>query len=308
MNIIILHGGISSEREVSLKSGKQVGAILKNAGHNITMVDVISPLEIIVNKVKKSIFDLSKIDTDIVFNALHGKYGEDGQIQCLLDIMGIEYTGSTMLASALGMDKSKCYEIVDKFDIDVPKTYEIKSIKELDYIDLPFPLFVKPNNGGSSIASGKVNNESELINLVEEGLRESELVLIQELVIGDEYTCPVLGSGGHAIPLPVGVIKTTNEFFDYQAKYESNQTEEIFPAPIDEKTYKTIQEISLEVHKILGCKGITRSDFIVTKDRIVFLEINTSPGMTESSLCPKSALAHGLSMEQLLTRILNYSN
>jgi D-alanine-D-alanine ligase len=305
MNIIILQGGTSSEREVSIKSATQVANSLEKAGHNVTLIDVIDELHYSYNNKKKSILDLPTLKPDLVFNAMHGKYGEDGQIQALLDILKMKYTGSGLLASALGMDKAKCYEIVDKFEIDVPKTYEIQSIKELDYLDLPFPLFVKPNNGGSSIASAKVENQSQLISIVQEGLEHSDLILVQEMLVGDEYTCPILGSGGHAIALPVGLIKSNNEFFDYAAKYESNLTQEIFPAPIEEKLTKTIQEISLEVHKILGCKGLSRSDFIVTNDRVVFLEINTSPGMTASSLCPKSALAHGLNMEQLLNRIIN---
>jgi D-alanine-D-alanine ligase len=305
MNIVILQGGISAEREISIKSAAQVANSLEKSGHNVTLVDIINELQFEINNTKKSILELALLNPDIVFNALHGKFGEDGQIQTLLDIMKLKYTGSGALASALGMNKAKCYEIMDKFDIDVPKTYEIQSLKEVDYLDLPFPLFIKPNNGGSSIASGKVDNESQLLTLVEEGLSHSDMVLVQEMLVGVEYTCPVLGSGGHAIALPVGLIKTNNEFFDFHAKYESNQTEEIFPAPIDEKTFKTIQDISLEVHKILGCKGISRSDFIVCQERIVFLEINTSPGMTASSLCPKSALAHGLNMEQLLNKIVN---
>lgn len=305
MKVIVIHGGVSSERKVSLKSGKVVAESLKNSGHDVILVDIIDSFKYKIKSKEFNITELKDLDADIVFNALHGKYGEDGQIQSLLEMMDIKYTGSGILASSLGMDKLKCYEIVDKFDIDIPKTYEVTTVKELDYISLPFPLFVKPNDGGSSIASGVVKDNKELREMVEKGLECSKRILIQEVIEGDEYTCPVLGSGGHATVLPVGLIKTENTFFDFEAKYESKGTTETFPAPIDEEQSKIIQEIALEVHKILGCKGISRSDFIINKDRIVFLEINTSPGMTAQSLCPKSALAYGLDMPQLLQRIIN---
>ncbi|MGL4759534.1 MAG: D-alanine--D-alanine ligase family protein [Patescibacteria group bacterium] len=305
MKVIVLHGGVSTEREVSLNSGQNVADALAKLGHEVLLVDVIKPLEFKLNDKKIDLTDLKNINSDICFNALHGKYGEDGQIQSLLEMMELKYTGSGVLASALGMDKSKCYEIVDKYDIDIPKTYEVSSVKELKYLDLPYPLFVKPNDGGSSIATGKAEDESQLYELIQEGLKTSTKILIQEVIVGDEYTCPVLGTGGHAVALPVGIIKTNNTFFDYEAKYKSNTTIETFPAPLDEKQTKFIQDVSLEVHRILGCRGISRSDFIITKDRIVFLEINTSPGMTQTSLCPKSAEAFGLTFGQLLNKIIN---
>jgi D-alanine-D-alanine ligase len=308
MKVIVLHGGVSQEREVSLNSGKVVAKELLNLGHEVVLVDVVQEFSWIVDGKKQIHFkDILTLKPDLIFNALHGKYGEDGKIQSILDILGVPYTGTGVLGSAIGMNKAKCYELFEKFDIDTPTTYEINNVKELDYLDLPFPLFVKPNDGGSSIANAKVNNKEELINIVEEGLKISSLVLIQEYLDGQEVTCPVLGKGGHAIALPVGLIETESEFFDYDAKYQSQSTKEIFPAPIADDVTKKIQDISVEVHRLLDCRGITRSDFIIVKNRIVFLEINTSPGMTNSSLCPKSALATNISMSQLITRIMQDS-
>jgi D-alanine-D-alanine ligase len=309
MKVVVLLGGVSDEREVSLNSGKVVTQILQDLGHEVVPVDVsqefIWTIKGTKNGVKQIHFkDITKLEPDIIFNCLHGRFGEDGKLQTMLDILGIPYTGTGVLGSVIGMDKSKCYEIFEKFDIEIPKTFEISNIKELDYLDLPFPLFVKPNDGGSSIATGKAIDKPSLQNLVEAGLAVSHKVLIQELLEGEEVTCPVLGTGGHAIALPVGLIKTNNEFFDYQAKYNDTDTQEIFPAPISDELTKKIQSIALEVHKLLNCKGISRSDFIIIKNRIIFLEINTSPGMTNASLCPKSAAVANISMPQLVSKIL----
>lgn len=305
MKIGILYGGVSSEREVSLKSGKNVAEVLQNLDHQILLIDVITEFNWEIEGHKILFSDITKYNFDLIFNALHGEFGEDGKVQSLLEILKIPYTGSGILASALGMNKAKCYEMLEKWDIDMPKTYEISNSKELEYLELPYPLFVKPNNGGSSIATGKANNRFELDNLVNNALEHSNLALVQELIEGEEVTCPILGSGGHAYALPVGLIKTNNTFFDYEAKYNSDLTEEIFPAPISQKLTESIKNIALEVHRILDCKGISRSDFIITPTRIVFLEINTSPGMTLSSLCPKSAKANLMSIEKLLNCIIN---
>lgn len=305
MKIGILYGGVSSERTVSLNSGKNVAEILQGLGHEVILIDVVTELLWRVFDQEIIFSDIVTYNFDLIFNALHGEFGEDGKLQSLLEILKIPYTGSGVLASSLGMNKSKCYEMLEKWDIDMPKTYEISNAKELEYLELPYPLFVKPNNGGSSIATGRANNREELDTLVNTALEYSNLVLVQELIEGEEVTCPILGSGGHAYALPVGLIKTNNTFFDYEAKYNSDTTEEIFPAPISQKTTESIKNIALEVHRILDCKGISRSDFIITPTRIVFLEINTSPGMTLSSLCPKSAKANSMSMEKLLNAIIN---
>jgi D-alanine-D-alanine ligase len=305
MNIIVLYGGFSSEREVSLKSGKKVFQALKEIGHNAKLYDAKNEFEWLDEHGKLVNITKEDLKVDLIFNSLHGKYGEDGKLQAILESINIPYSGTGIFGSSLAIDKVKCNEILEKFDIDVPKTYVISNVKELEYLDLPFPLFVKPNDGGSSIASGKVNSKEELSKLVNEGLKFSDKILIQELLEGLELTCPVLGKGGHSIALPIGLIKTNNTFFDYNAKYNSSETEEIFPAPINEEQTKKIQEISVEVHKLLDCKGITRSDFIVTKDRIVFLEINTSPGMTDQSLCPKSAKSIGIDFPTLISKIIN---
>jgi D-alanine-D-alanine ligase len=306
MNIAVLYGGFSTEREVSLKSGQNVATTLQNIGHQVILVDVITALEWKIGTNVPTFFtNIASINPDLIFNALHGQFGEDGQVQSLLDILKIPYTGSGQLSSALAINKAKCYEILEKFDIDTPKTYEITNAKELEYLDLPFPLFVKPNDGGSSICSGLANSQEELFQLVEAAQKVSNLILVQEMIVGQELTCPVLGTGGHSYALPIGSIESNHKFLDYEAKYEANDTIETFPAVIDEDKTKKIQEMSVEIHRLLNCKGITRSDFIMTTDRIVFLEINTSPGMTDRSFCPKSAASAGLNFEQLLTKIIN---
>ena len=277
-NIAVAYGGISGERPVSLKSGLNVAQSLFNRGYNVMLLDIQSAFDwkiSIFNPVEKkgniiseiiNFRDLKKYNIDLVFNALHGSFGEDGGIQNLLELINIPYTGTGILGSCLGMNKVKCSEILEQYGILTPTTYQINSIKELEYLNVPFPLFVKPNSGGSSIATGKANNIDELNTLVTQGLEADTIVLVQEYIEsfdGKEYTCPVFGNGGQARAMPVGSIETKNSFFDFEAKYNSKDTIEVFPAIISKGIATEMQTIALNAHKILNCKGVTRSDFII---------------------------------------------
>lgn len=248
--------------------------------------------------------------TDLVFNALHGEFGEDGKLQALLDTLGIAYTGSGMLASGLGMDKNAIYKLLSDKGLPVPKTtgltleYTSEDLKAIqDSFNLP--IFLKPNNGGSSIGVFKITDWAELDSSLKQVLAISEMVLVQEFIQGRELTCPVMDD----MVLPVGEIRVDQSatFFDYQAKYTSDSTQEIFPAQVPARVISKVQDLALQVHRLISARGLTRSDFIYNEQTqdIVFLEINTCPGMTSSSLCPKSAAALGWSFEQLVQKILD---
>jgi D-alanine-D-alanine ligase len=308
LKIAVFYGGISSEREVSIKTGKNILKALIDLGHDAYLVDIKGEFEWVLDEISYTPMLFKTLGFDLVFNALHGHYGEDGQLQTLLDIIDIKYTGSKALTSVIGINKLKTAEFLSKVGIDSPTSLVISRLEELSRLaesGIDFPVFCKPNDGGSSIATGRADNLQELKTLVLEGFKVSKHIIIQELIEGVEVSAPVLGNGKNARALAVGMIKTDNKFFDFEAKYNSDKTQEIFPAPLDPIIYQEIQTQALLAHQYLEASGISRSDFIITKDnRIVFLEINTSPGMTDQSLCPKAARAEGLSFEELVAKIV----
>jgi D-alanine-D-alanine ligase len=305
MKIAVFYNGVSNEKEISIKSGNNIFKALVELGHETTLVNITSEFEWLILGKNYSPIEFKKLGFDLVFNALHGKFGEDGQLQTLLDIIGIKYTGSNAVTSAIAIDKIKTDELLSKVGITSPRSLIVSNIKEIENLQISLPVFVKPNDGGSSIATGKANNSEELKVLIQEGLKFSKNILIQELIEGIEVSSPVIGFGKSSKAMPVGLIKTNHEFFDYEAKYNSTNTQEIFPAPLTQTLYIEIQRQSLLAHTYLGASGISRSDFIITKDnKIMFLEINTSPGMTNQSLCPKSAMAEGISFNELIKQII----
>lgn len=306
LKIGVFCGGYSSERGVSIKSAQSVYQVIESMGLDVQIEtiteDKIKIYQEVVEKVLENKYD-------IVVPMFHGEFGEDGGIQSILDTLEIKYTGSGVLSSSLGLDKSFLYQMLEKYDIDIPKTMVLENpfidskITEIQKT-LELPLIAKPNSGGSSIGITKIDSWQDLTKAVETAFEYSDKVVIQEFVSGSEYTCPVIGEN----ILPIGEIKTNTEsFFDYEAKYNSEQTEEIFPAKLPEDISAKIQKWSQQIHQLLGCKGISRSDFIYNPDtkRLVFLEINTTPGMTDQSLVPKSAKAFGWSYEELVQKILD---
>ena len=306
--IAVVCGGVSTEREVSINSGTNVYNSLKANGIDTILIEINQDNLWELNNLKSQ-------GVNLVFNALHGKFGEDGQVQALLDITGINYTGSGVMASSMAMNKEFAYKILDQFGIRVPKTFSFKKGVSLEEIKLQissldngldYPFIVKPNDGGSSIGVTLVNSEEELQSALDSAFADSETVLIQEFVKGREVTCPVIGNKKQAlIALPTGEIQTKNTFFDYQAKYTSSETLEIFPAEVPPLINQKIQLLAKQIHELLNCEGLTRSDFIYTENasELVFLEINTSPGMTKASLCPKSAEVFGWDFFELIKQI-----
>lgn len=308
IRVAVLGGGFSSEREISLMTAKQIMAALPGDRYEAEFIDV--------DKRGKWMDRRGDIiaGTDVAFIALHGRYGEDGRIQAVLDLWGVPYTGSGVLASALGMDKAKCMEFLAPAGIRIPAFValrrgerSIEEIKNLVSERFGYPCVVKPNESGSSVATAIVRSEDRLEAAIKAAFEEDKTVLVMEYVKGRELTCGVMGDSGQteaeALP-PIEIIAHGSEFFDYQTKYFSKTVEEVCPAAISKELTEKIQRLSEKIHRSLGCEGLTRSDFILSeKDgELYFLEINTIPGQTEASLCPKEAKAIGLSFAEFIEK------
>ncbi len=300
LKVSIICGGFSNEREVSLKSGLGVADALSPEKYDINIVELGDDRE--WHKNNKAFIEQTP---DLVFIALHGKYGEDGTIQSILDDLNIPYTGSNAQVSRLAMDKKATIETVESIGIQVPQSIlSGKNIQNSE--EISFPCVVKPNESGSSIGVSIVDTKDELNSALEIAFKEDDRVLIERYIKGREFTCGVLGNSDdeELIVLPLVEIITHDEaFFDYEAKYNSRTVEEICPAQIDKEVSDKIQELSKKIHRHLGCDGLTRSDFILSEDgQIYFLEINTIPGMTQVSLVPKEAAAAGMSLGEFFEK------
>jgi len=261
------------------------------------------------------VFNLDKKITnyDLVFNALHGEFGEDGQVQSLLDNLGVKYTGSGVLASAWGINKVKTNLIAEKFGIKIPKSIYIQRGQDLKHVikiintSIHLPCVIKPNKTGSSVGVEIVDKENNLADILIKTLSDYKEILVQEYIIGRELTCAVLTNNKpeNTKIFPVIEIKPKTKFYNYDAKYKDNTTEYICPAKLDQSLFKIIQSNSQLIHDLLGCDGLTRSDFILAKnEEVYFLEINTSPGMTSHSLCPKAAASMGIVYTEFLDMLI----
>lgn len=292
----VLMGGLSKEREVSLRSGGAVLDALLLRGYDAVPIDVGADVS----------EQLKKKEIEVAFLALHGRYGEDGCIQGLLEIAGIPYTGSSVLASALAMDKHLTKDIARQEGLPTPDSLFFDAFHEdldafLSKFCLSFPLIVKPSREGSTIGIAKVENARELKSAVHEAAQLDSRVLVEKFVQGREVTVPVLNQE----PLPVLEVVPKSGFYDYASKYTAGATTYICPAEIGEAATKLVQDYAKRIYRRIGCEGVARADFIIGEDQVpYFLEINTLPGMTATSLVPKSAAATGMSFENLVEKIL----
>lgn len=275
--VAVLMGGESSERVVSLSSGKTVLENLDKEKYEALSVDVPSELS-----------KMLKWKPDIALIILHGKGGEDGVIQGYLETNEIKYSGCGVLASAIGMDKLIFRKLMERENILMPKLVKT------------YPGVVKPVNGGSSLGVSIVRNKLEYEKAITEVNKFDSEYLIEEIVKGTEVTCGVLAD----VVLPVVEIVPSKDFFDYEAKYTEGMSQEICPARISDKMTKRVQDLALKVFKIIGGRGYARVDMIIKDDLIYVLEINTLPGMTPNSLLPREAKAAGISYPQLLDKII----
>jgi D-alanine-D-alanine ligase len=289
--VAVLLGGKSAEREVSLKSGNAVLAALKRGGVDAHAFD---PAE-------RPLHELEGFDR--VFIALHGRYGEDGTLQGALELMNIPYTGSGVLASALGMDKWRTKMLWQSADIPTPEFVMLDESSDFAAVEAGFglPLFVKPANEGSSIGISKVKRPGELQAAYKEAAKYDALVLAEKFVSGGEYTVGILGD----MALPIIRIVPATEFYDYEAKYLRDDTQYLCPCGLTAEVEEKIRAEALRAFRILGGHGWGRVDFLMDESgQHLFLEINTSPGMTDHSLVPMGAKAAGIGFDALVLQIL----
>jgi len=299
MRIGLLLGGPSSEREVSFKTGRAVASALIKEGLEVAEIDV-------GKDVVKLLDDIKAADPQVVFIALHGRFGEDGVVQGMLEYLGIPYTGSGVLASALAMDKVASKRIFAHHGIYVPRYSILRRggwtlPGEIPLDSLSYPLVVKPAAEGSTIGVSMVETPDGLDEAVDEAYKYGDMVLVEEFIDGRELTVGILGGE----PLPVIEIIPQTGFYDYKSKYTPGLTSYEVPAVLSRETCLLVQDMALLAHRALGCQGASRVDFRLSQDDIPYvLEVNTIPGMTETSLLPKAALAAGISFRELVLKIL----
>ena len=288
----VIMGGPSSEREVSLNSGRGVVAALEKKGYATVAIDWRALSDDLVGQLRAA-------RVEVVWLALHGTWGEDGCVQGLLECAGIPYTGSGLLASAIAMDKMATRRIWDQESIESPRWRRYHGPADTARIGLP--LVVKPSAEGSSVGISIVKSEAELPAAIAAAQKGKGVVLLEEYVNGREMTVAVLDDEA----LGDCEIKPATEFYDYEAKYLRDDTQYLVPAPISDDDRRTLHTLAVRAHKALGCAGATRVDMLLTAEgRAVCLEINTLPGMTDHSLLPKIAQHRGIDYATLVERVL----
>ncbi len=297
----VLYGGLSSEREVSLISGRNCYEALRRLGYeNAELIDV--DQQIARTLVERKV--------EVAYIALHGKYGEDGCIQGLLELMGVPYTGCRVAASALTMNKALTKSILKDSGLPVIDSVVIKAGtvngKPME-IGLSYPVMVKPINEGSSIGMNKVDKPEDLKDALKTAFKYADEVMVEQYVFGKSLTVGVVEVDGQPKVTPILELRPTkSEWYDLEAKYTEGGTEFILPADLSEEVTRAIQDATLRAHVAAGCRGMSRIDFVVDGDnKFYILEINTIPGMTPLSDLPAQAKAMGIDYDQLVEYILN---
>ncbi len=312
LRILVMCGGPSSEHEVSLRTAEM---IIKNL--NRTKYE---PHRVVIQKngtwkfdgnakslrLGNAITHLKQANFNLVFIAMHGAFGEDGRMQALLEWAGIAYTGSKVASSAMAMNKEISNILYLANGLSVPR-YAIFNKGDKEYPAFSLPVVVKPVNGGSSVGVSVVKTKKELAKAIKGAFKEDERVMIQEYIQGREFTCGVLeDKNGNPFTLPpTEIIPQVSSFFNYEAKYKTGGSLEITPAQLPKGKTKELQKIALQAHRILGCRGMSRSDFILKGGAFFILETNTIPGMTEISLLPQAAQEAGIDFPSLLDLIIH---
>ena len=298
--IAVLCGGLSSEAEVSRRSGKGCFDALQRLGFkNAELVEVDKN---IAQKLKDGKYDYA-------YNALHGKYGEDGCIQGVLEILQIPYTGCGVMSSAICMNKEYTKRILaTNPEIPLAKSVFVRkgeAVKEMTK-DLKYPVFTKPVSEGSSFGMTKVNTPDELEYAYNAAIKYNDDVLIEEFISGAFVTVGVLEKDGKNIPTEILEIRPKNEWYDFESKYTPGMSEFVLPAELDEEMTKKVKHIAVLAHETAGCRGLSRVDFMISKDAIPYvIEINTSPGMTATSDLPAQSKVMGISYDNLVQIIMN---
>ncbi len=315
-NIAIVTGGYSSEAVISIKSAEQYKKNINKEKYNFQIINISKDGWFVRTEsgelipVNRSNFSFTNEGQEISFDcalvAIHGTPGEDGKLQGYFELLGIPFTTCDVLTSSLTFNKYMCNKLLNSCGILTAKSIHIKKNvpKEKILNELKLPLFVKPNNGGSSFGVSKVKVEEELEEAIQKALQEDSEIIIEEFIEGKEFTNGVFKRNGNKIVLPVTEIVSPNEFFDYEAKY-TGLSDEITPARLSEEQTLQCQAISAQVYEILNCKGVVRIDYILSNDEFYFLEVNTVPGMTEESIIPKQVACFGMEMPEFIDLLID---
>ncbi|RKR83624.1 D-alanine-D-alanine ligase [Mucilaginibacter gracilis] len=320
-NIALLAGGFSGEYEVSVKSAKYIAANLKTDKYKVYTILITKERWFYVTdsneevNVDKNDFSLTlngeKITFDFAFITVHGTPGEDGKLQGYFDMIGIPYNTCDATTSAITMNKAYTKAIVNGIEgLHAAKSMQLFQHDGHDVASiaarLKFPLFIKPNNGGSSVGMSKVHNVAALPQALEKAFNEDHQVLVEEFIKGREFSIGIVRLNGELKVLPATEIISSKEFFDYEAKYTDGVSEEITPADLSPEQYKTIGRIVSDVYLRLNCHGMTRLDFILQEDTLdfYFIEINTTPGQTANSLIPQQVRAAGIDIKDFYDALI----
>lgn len=294
--VAVVMGGLSSEREISFQSGKGVAQALKQKGYTVLEIDL-------TNNIASFVQQLNTFKPDVVFNALHGRYGEDGCIQGMLNLMQIPYTHSGVQASAIGMDKNKTRQLAESLNIPVAKG-GLKSKQDLQNQMPDLPYVVKPNDDGSSFGVQIIRTPQEHEQLLKDW-PDVEYQLVEEYIAGRELSFAILNNQY------LGSVELVPEsgFYDFENKYTAGKTQHLIPAPLPKEQEELAAQYSLQIHQALGCRGTTRCDFRYddtnpSQPKLVFLEINTNPGMTPFSLVPDIAKSKKIAYDELVDKIV----
>lgn len=337
LKIAVLMGGKSPEHEVSVAGGLEVirnlnknkyeiiPVLISRDGQKLNLIPknklqkLYDPISFKVREtymIKASDNEIENINQiakkiDVAFIVMHGPFGEDGTVQGMLDMAGVAYTGSGVLASSLGMDKIMFRKILKSANIPTPKFITVKKGERIGNISLLLgkpPYFVKPHNQGSSLGVSRIERMTDIKDALQLAFKYSEIAIIDKLIEGLEITCGVLGNS-RLIALPVIEIHSLKgKYFDYNSKYLESGADEVVPANISAKLTGRVQELAIKVYKEIGCKGFARVDMILKDGKYPYvLEINTIPGLTSMSLFPKAAASAGISYTKLLDKIINYA-
>ena len=297
----VLMGGYSSERDVSLKSGLSVYESLRISGRNVLAIDIVDFDPIKITSVIK------KANIDRAFITLHGVLGEDGQIQRILEDLGISYTGSGIEASEIAIDKACTQRLFLEYQIKVPEFYVVRQTHVHNFDDIwnqikVFPVVVKPSREGSSLGITIVHSKENFHRALKYALDFGCDVLVERYIKGREFTVSIL----HGRALPIVEVLPKSEYFDFRAKYEKGNTQYSVPASLPRIIQSSLQSTALKAHRLLRCEDFSRVDFILDEDlRHYVLEINTIPGFTETSLLPKAAYAEGITFNQLCLQLVS---
>lgn len=300
--VALLAGGRSGERAISLASCEGAKEALEEAGFPVTVLDPAS---------RQDLIKLIEGSFDVAFLCVHGKYGEDGTLQGLLEIIGLPYIGSGVWSSSLAIDKAKAKVFYERDGIPTPPSvtlYKSEDYSQLEIIkDLGERCVVKPATEGSSLGLYIVEGEQDIKEAIDQVFSIDNEAVVERFVQGREFTVAVIGNDDLQA-LPVIEIVPTNEFYDFESKYAPGGSKHICPAELDERQTQRVQELAMAAHRALGCAGLSRSDFILDEDGVFWiLETNTIPGMTGTSLLPDAARAAGISFSELCTRLVRYA-